>query len=92
MTLRRLRVLVQHLPPDSAVARAMRKTYWTDQEYLLAHVVDHLAFSRYEFAKANGGNPKEPEPTKRPGDPDVADQRELVRHAHDQVMAQLKGE
>lgn len=91
MSLRRLRVLVQNLPPDSAVVRAIRKTHWTDQEYLLAHIVDHLSFYRYEFAKANGASPRQPEPTRRPGD-DPDQGRELVRTAHDHVMAQLRGE
>jgi hypothetical protein len=91
MSLRRLRVLVQHLPADSASACMLRGNSWTDKEYLLALLVDHLALSRYEFAKANGGSPDEPQPVHRPGDEAPEDRRELLRAAHDSVMAQIKG-
>lgn len=90
MSLRRLRVLVSHLPPDSATARALRGHHWGDIEFLLAHLADTVAAHRWEWLRSHGANAPQPQPVRRPGtDPD--EQRRRVRDAHDLVMRQLKG-
>lgn len=63
---RRLRVLVAQLPPDSALARALNgpAADWAPTEYLLAHVVDLLAWSNYQRAHGKGRRPR---PVARPG-------------------------
>ncbi|MER6009382.1 hypothetical protein [Streptomyces bluensis] len=73
-TSRRLRVLVEHLPPDSAFARALHgeQAEWTVTDHLLAAVVDHLAVANWMFATVNRDEDTEPapypEPVPRPGD------------------------
>lgn len=89
--MRRLRVLVERLPGDSAVVREKRGTPWSEADYLLALIADHLAFYRHDFARAHGGTPSEPKPLRRPEDGDPEDNAALMRAAHDDVMAQLKG-
>ncbi len=84
-------MLIENLPPTSAHMRAVHGTHWTEAEYLLAIIADHLAFSRYEFAKANGGTPNEPEPLRRPDDGDPEERAAEMRAAHDQMMAEMRG-
>ncbi|MFJ1597741.1 hypothetical protein [Streptomyces sp. NPDC088261] len=72
---RRLAVLVQHLPRDSAVARELHgeSADWSVTEYLLAHVADQLAEANWMFATVNrdeDADPLEfPSPIPRPGEP-----------------------
>jgi hypothetical protein len=71
---RRLRVLTEHLPPDSSYARAVHgeQADWTVTDHLLAAVVDHLAVANWMFATVNRDEDAEPaeypEPLPRPGD------------------------
>ncbi|MEV4035107.1 hypothetical protein [Streptomyces umbrinus] len=75
---RRLSVLLQHLPRDSATARELHgeSADWSVTDYLLASVVDQLAEANWMFATVNRDEDSEPlefpEAVPRPGDePDV---------------------
>jgi hypothetical protein len=71
---RRLSVLVQHLPRDSATARELHgeSADWSVTDYLLASVVDQLAEANWMFATVNRDEDSEPlefpEAVPRPGD------------------------
>lgn len=96
MSLRELRVLVTHLPPDCATARRMRGHHWSEIEYLLADLLDTVRFHRTEWAMAHGAKPPKPQPTPRPK-PDPATtrgrseptSRELARAVHQHVLDQV---
>ncbi|MEV7091151.1 hypothetical protein AB0O07_35720 [Streptomyces sp. NPDC093085] len=70
---RRLRVLTEHLPEDSAFARALHgeQAEWTLTDHLLAAVVDHLAVANWMFATVNRDEDADPapypDPVPRPG-------------------------
>ncbi|MFJ1746094.1 hypothetical protein ACIOJD_07595 [Streptomyces sp. NPDC088116] len=72
---RRLSVLVQHLPRDSALARQLHgeAADWSVTDYLLAHAVDQLQEANWMFATVNRDEDSDtldhPEPVVRPGDP-----------------------
>jgi hypothetical protein len=88
MTFRRVRVLLDRLPPESATHTAMRDQF-TDEELrdqakrqpvtghgplsrhdmFLIDVVDHLQWVEYAIYASQGGKPRKPEPTPRPGVP-----------------------
>lgn len=95
MSLRELRVLVTHLPPDCATARRMRGHHWGDQEFLLADLLDTVRFHRAEWAMGRGAKPPKPKPTPRPrtagstGADVTPTQRELARAAHQHVLDQV---
>ncbi|MFJ2264358.1 hypothetical protein ACIOKD_39810 [Streptomyces sp. NPDC087844] len=59
---RRLSVLVQHLPRDSATARELHgeAADWSVTDYLLASVVDQLAEANWMFATVNRDEDSEP--------------------------------
>ena len=66
-TLRQLRVLVEHLPPDAASVRAARGHSWGDAEYLLAVIADAVRDQVAAFAKVNSkGRVPWPERIPRP--------------------------
>ncbi|MBP2323588.1 hypothetical protein JOF56_003973 [Kibdelosporangium banguiense] len=73
LTARRLRVLIQHLPADSALVRALRgeSAEWGLGDHLLAAAVDELAVSNWLFATAhaaeNADPPQRPRRIPRPG-------------------------
>ncbi|KRV49700.1 hypothetical protein AQ490_18490 [Wenjunlia vitaminophila] len=73
LTTRRLAVLVRHLPPESAFARAHEgeRAEWTLTDHLLAAAVDHLAIGNWMFASVNRdeyADPLDPpEAVPRPG-------------------------
>ncbi|NGO68228.1 hypothetical protein G5C65_07650 [Streptomyces sp. SB3404] len=100
MTLRLLRVLVEHLPPDSATARAQAGHHWTHRDYAAADTVDLLGLLVTQFANAHR-DPKTPaapmpEPGWRPGDPSP-DEVEAAKHekqtqaraAYDRITSQV---
>lgn len=55
VTLRQLRVLVEHLPEDSATVRAVRGDGWTATDHLLRIVANKVDALLVNFVKANGG-------------------------------------
>ncbi|QUQ62690.1 hypothetical protein [Kutzneria sp. CA-103260] len=72
LSARRLRVLVQHLPADSNLVRALHgeQADWRLADHLLATVVDQLAVANWLFVSANSGDgdrPEPPAPLPRPG-------------------------
>jgi hypothetical protein len=73
LTARRLRVLIQHLPVESALVRALHgeEAQWGLTEHLLASAVDQLAAGTWMFATVHtpedGSPPRRPEPVPRPG-------------------------
>lgn len=73
LSARRLRVLLQHLPRDSALVRALHgeAAEWGLSEHLLAAAVDELAVANWLFASAHtpehADPPERPRPLPRPG-------------------------
>jgi hypothetical protein len=71
LTARRLGVLVEHLPDDSAFRRSVvdeKDRPWTFEAMLLATVVDELRFAQYQAARIAGAKKATPpEPIPRPG-------------------------
>jgi len=67
--LRRLRVLIEHLPPDGARARAIRGHLWTDETYLLAITADRVAEAAAGIIRTLGGKASRPKALPRPGKP-----------------------
>lgn len=64
---RRAEVLARQLPASSRTARAVEpRLEWDVGDYLLALVVDNLAFMRYEQT-AGARRARKPKPLKRPG-------------------------
>ncbi|WP_309235824.1 hypothetical protein [Amycolatopsis sp. SID8362] len=81
LTPRRLRVLIRHLPRESALVRALHgeAAEWGLTEHLLAGAVDELAVGNWLFVAANSAEgadqPDRPRPVPRPGleqEPDTA--------------------
>ncbi|HLU76149.1 MAG TPA: hypothetical protein VKZ82_28485 [Nonomuraea sp.] len=71
ITLRQLRVMVEHLPPDSPVHRAARGHAWQEQEYLLAETADAVRTLAAITVAVNSKRPKSvkmPKPLPRPVD------------------------
>ncbi|MFC9649206.1 hypothetical protein [Streptomyces sp. NPDC056937] len=75
---RRLAVLIEHMPRDSAISHALHgdAAEWTVTDYLLAAAVDHLAAANWMFAAVNTDEnadpPEAPIPVPRPGAPTPA--------------------
>ncbi|MEU9199021.1 hypothetical protein [Streptomyces sp. NPDC048332] len=73
ITLRKLRVMVEGLPPGGALARAITDSPWGTAEYQLADLLDGIARMETDFRNANRGEKSQAEPypdrTWRPGDP-----------------------
>jgi hypothetical protein len=79
LSARRLRVLLQHLPPEAALSRALHgdEAAWGLTEHLLATVADQLATANWMFATVHtpegASAPDRPPPLPRPGVPDAAE-------------------
>lgn len=84
LSLRRLRILIQHLPPESATKAAIRNATpedapageyrpdlapWSGTEMLLAAILDAVRTQTSVAVAAAGGKPAEVKPTPRPGIP-----------------------
>lgn len=102
ISLRLLRVLVEHLPPDGAAARAINGHTWQTSDYAAADSRDLLALLLTAYVNANR-DPKKgsplpwPKPSWRPGDPvpdaAQADQdKARARAAYERIVAQVKGD
>jgi hypothetical protein len=81
MSLRRLRVLVQNLPPGHD---------WSTDQLLLADLVDVARFHRAEWLMSKDAHPDRPEPIPRPGVESTEDRRAAQRAVHDHLMSQLQ--
>ncbi|QVJ00324.1 hypothetical protein KGD82_16305 [Nocardiopsis eucommiae] len=71
MSLRQLRVLIEHLPPTSAWHRERRGHSWTAETYLLAVIGDAVREHATYTVAVNSKNPrsvKKPDPLPRPVD------------------------
>lgn len=71
ITLRKLRVLIEHLPPDSALGRAIQGHAWQFANYQLANVQDALEAVRRQVAVSAGAKnlpPFKAVPRPDPGD------------------------
>ncbi|MGW7248816.1 hypothetical protein [Streptomyces decoyicus] len=103
ITLRKLRVLVEALPPDSATARAHNGNAWLHSDYVATDSRDLLDLLFTAFCNANR-DPKKPaipwpKPSWRPGDPlpedtAAADEAKRVKAhaAYEHIVARAKGE
>ncbi|MFF2651468.1 hypothetical protein [Streptomyces sp. NPDC058045] len=64
--------MVEHLPPDGALARKLAGHHWQHSDFMLAGLVDLTAQLRVDFGNANRAEkapPHEyPEPVWRPGE------------------------
>lgn len=102
ITLRLLRVMCEHLPPDGATARARNGHDWTHRDYAAQDSVDLLALLLTQFANAHRDEKKHPQPLPlpepgwRPGDPlpeDTAaaedERRAKARTAYARLTQQL---
>lgn len=100
ISLRLLRVMVEQLPPDSAVVRAVRGTHWTTGDYHLANAADELAVLTTAFLNVHRPENQSalpwPDRAWRPGDPtpedkaeDAETRREQARAAYGRVLAQV---
>lgn len=73
ITLRWLRIMVEGLPPDGAVARAAAGNHWTQRDWAAADSRDLLELLFIAFANVHRGEKGQPipwpEPSWRPGDP-----------------------
>lgn len=71
LTWRRLVVLLNHLPRESAYVQAVGgdRLKWGDTEHLLAGVIDQQQVTNYLLTRANfKSNRAAPKPIRRPGD------------------------
>ncbi|MFG3140757.1 hypothetical protein ACGFZA_31700 [Streptomyces sp. NPDC048211] len=73
ITLRKLRVLVEGLPPTGALGRAITGSPWGTVEYQLAELLDRVGRMEIDFRNANRAekSPQQEYPDRipRPGDP-----------------------
>ncbi|MEU3020087.1 hypothetical protein ABZ635_22130 [Nocardiopsis sp. NPDC007018] len=86
ITLRQLRVMVEHLPQDSALHRAVRGHGWQESEYLLAEVADAVRTLAAITVAVNSKRPKSvkmPEPLPRP-----IDEADEARKAEERAYAE----
>ncbi len=95
-TLRQLRVLIEHLPPDSAVHRAARGHNWDDGTYILAEATDAIRALLALTAAVNSkkGKYKPPPPIPRPDQAeddaeDARDREAEARARHDALKKKL---
>lgn len=88
MTLRRLRVLVEQLPPESRTMRKLRGDPWGPVEHLLADVYDAIMNAGVMVARSNQAKVKKPKPHPRPGeDRDKGKIGKLGKYTQEQALA-----
>lgn len=92
--------MVEHLPPDGALARAARGHSWRTETYHLAEITDLLGRLLVAFVNANRSEKSRaapyPEPVWRPGDPTPEQKAKRARKAarkaragYDDIVAQV---
>ncbi|WP_037576811.1 hypothetical protein [Phaeacidiphilus oryzae] len=109
MSLRRLSVLLEFLPPESATLTAIRRALpagerekratadpeagrWSQQEMLLASVIDALRRIEYYTLRINGAKRLEkPTPLPRPGVADPKRRKPIPQHAYDALWELMHG-
>lgn len=92
VTLRQLRVMVEHLPPGSAFHRAVRGHGWQESEYLLAETADAVRTLAAITVAVNSKRPKSvkmPEPLPRPVDEAEEAKKQAEREAAEQAYTDL---
>lgn len=92
ITLRQLRVMIEHLPPDSAVHRAARGHAWLEREYLLAETADAVRTLIAITVAVNSKRPKSvkmPDPLPRPVDEADEARKQAEREAAEQAYTDL---
>ncbi|WP_131097791.1 hypothetical protein [Streptomonospora litoralis] len=93
MSLRQLRVLIDALPPTSALGRALNGNAWSDETHLLAFIADALQVSNAQVAAAAGAKSvKKPKPLPRPETAEHSrdeDPNAEAREAHKALVAQV---
>lgn len=62
-----MRVLIEHLPPNGARARAIKGHAWTDETYLAAINADRIGEAAAGIIRALGGKASRPKALPRPG-------------------------
>lgn len=88
MSSRRLLVLLQHLPEESAFKTALRDGEWPRQDVLLAALYNELHAMRGDgYGEGFSYRPVLSPSMERAKN----EKRSIVREAHDNVIAQLRG-
>jgi len=85
---RRLALMIEHLPEDSATWKARRDDRWGELLHIMAYLADNVAFLRADAQKIGGvENPMKPERLPRPGDEEtVENAREVSKSLHDHLL------
>lgn len=78
---RRLLLMIEHLPEDSATWKARRGDRWSESTHILAYMADHVVFMR---AEAQGEGGMRPKPLPRPTD--ELEPEGQARSMHDYLM------
>jgi len=68
LSLRKLWVLISHLPPDSAFVQAVVGGPHATERAILADIFDVLALANWQRGADPKSPPKQPKPYPRPGD------------------------
>jgi hypothetical protein len=88
---RRLLVLIEQLPGDSATFKAKNiGDRWTETQHLLAYIADQITFARRE---AQGEDSTwTPRPLPRPNEGDLKqEEQEVMSTVHDGLLAMMSG-
>lgn len=85
---RRLALMIEHLPEDSATWKSRRDNPWTEATHLLAYIGDQVHFMRADAQVIGGAeNPMKPERLPRPGEEATTENaREASMSLHDYLM------
>ncbi|MEW1568322.1 hypothetical protein AB0454_35760 [Streptomyces sp. NPDC093509] len=83
ITLRKLRVMVEGLPPDGATARAVAGHHWRHLEFMVAQMLNETVRMRVDFGNANRAEKapaqEYPEPVWTPTQPSKKQKAKKVR-------------
>ncbi|MFE9937394.1 hypothetical protein [Streptomyces hirsutus] len=91
ITLRQLRVMVEGLPPNGALARKLAGHHWQHSDFMLAGLVDGIAQLSTDFRNANRAENTAaqpyPEPVWRPNQPSAKKQAKKKRRESAEARA-----